>query len=147
MFTKNLSKVEEIEHTADIGIFAHADTLPELIANLSFGMLHIITGEIEVQTTNKRTIKVESPSLIDMIVRWLSEINFLLIVKHFLVTGIENIKIDEIRGKVVVSANLYGKESKSLESTFKTEIKAVTYHKLLCEKRNGGYIGQVIFDI
>ena len=147
MFTKNLTKFEEIEHTADIGIFARGDTLPELIANLSFGMLHIITGEIEVQTINKRTIKVESPSLIDMIVGWLSEINFLLIVNHFFVTGIDMIKIDQIFGNFIISADLYGKKSKSIESTFKTEIKAVTYHKLICEKRNDEYIGQVIFDI
>jgi hypothetical protein len=34
MFTKNLTKFEEIEHTADIGILASGDTLPELMANL-----------------------------------------------------------------------------------------------------------------
>jgi len=147
MFTKNLTKFEEIDHTADIGIFAHGDTLAELVANLSFGMLHIITGDVDDQKIKKRTLKVESPSLIDMIVGWLSEINFLLIVNHFLVTGIEIISIDQTFGNVVIVANLYGKESKSLESTFNTEIKAVTYHKLICEKRNDEYIGQVIFDI
>ena len=147
MFTKNLSKFEEIEHTADIGILASGDTLPELIANLAFGMLHIITGDIEDQVIIKRTIKVEGPSLTDLIVGWLSEINYLLTVNHFLSTGIEVISIDQTFGNFILSAHLYGKDSTPIESNFKTEIKAVTYHKLICEKRDDEYIGQVIFDI
>jgi len=147
MFTKNTSKFEEIEHTADIGILASGNTLPELMANLAFGMLHIVTGDIETQTIIKHTIKVESLSFTDLIVGWLSEINFLLTVNHFLVTGIEIISIDQTIGNSIISAHLYGKDSVPIESTFKTEIKAVTYHKLICEKRDDEYIGQVIFDI
>jgi SHS2 domain-containing protein len=147
MFTKNLTKFEEMEHTADIGILASGDTLPELIANLAFGMLHIITGDIETQTISTRTIKVERLSLTDLIVGWLSEINFLLTVNHFLVTGIEIINIDQTVGNSIIYAHLYGIDSIPIEHTFKTEIKAVTYHKLICEKRNDEYIGQVIFDI
>ncbi len=147
MFTKNLTKFEEIEHTADIGILASGDTLPELMANLAFGMLHIITGDIGNQAILKRTIKVEGPSLTDLIVGWLSEINYLLTVNHFLSTGIEVISIDQTFGNFILSAHLYGKDSTVIESNFKTEIKAATYHKLICEKRDDEYIGQVIFDI
>jgi SHS2 domain-containing protein len=147
MFTKNISKFEEIEHTADIGILASAETLPELMANLAFGMLDIITGDIETQISVKRSIKVEGPTLMDLIVGWLSEINFLLTVHHYLVTGIDIISIDQTFGNFIISSDLYGKDSTPIESSFKTEIKAVTYHKLICEKRDDEYIGQVIFDI
>jgi SHS2 domain-containing protein len=147
MFTKNLNKFEEIEHTADIGILASGDTLPEMISNLAFGMLNIITGEIDNQPRIKRSIKVEGPSLTDLLVEWLSEINYLLTVNHYLVTGIEIISIDQTFGNFIISADLYGKDSTPIEPTFKTEIKAATYHKLICEKRDDEYIGQVIFDI
>jgi SHS2 domain-containing protein len=147
MFTKNLTKFEEIEHTADIGILASGDNLPELFANLAFGMLHIITDQTEDQFILKRTIKVEGPSLIDLIVGWLSEINFLLTVNHYLVNGIEILSIDQTFGNFILSANLYGVDSTPMESSFKTEIKAVTYHQLVCEKRDDEYVGQVIFDI
>ena len=63
MFTKDTSKFEEIEHTADIGILASGESLPELFANLAFGMLHLITGQTENQIIIKRTIKTEGPSL------------------------------------------------------------------------------------
>jgi len=147
MFKADPTKFEEIEHTADIGILASGDTLPELIANLAFGMLHIITEDMDAQKTIKRTIKVESPSLQDLIVGWLSEINYLLTVNHFLATGIEILSIDQTFGNFIISADLYGKNSEPIESSFKTEIKAITYHKLICEKRDDEYIGQVIFDI
>ena len=147
MFTKNPNKFDEIEHTADLGILASGHTLPELIANLAFGMLHIITGDIESQTLIKRTIKVEGPSLQDLIVGWLSEINFLLIVNHFLITGIDILSIDQTNRNFIISADLYGIDSEPIEASFKTEIKAVTYHQLICEKRDDEYVGQVIFDI
>jgi len=147
MFTKDQSKFEEIEHTADIGILVSGETLHELIANLAFGMLNIITNEIDNHPIIKRSIKVEAPSLPDLIVRWLSEINFLLSVEHYLVAGIEISSIDRTFGNFILSADLYGQDSIPIESFFKTEIKAVTYHQLICEKRDDEYIGQVIFDI
>jgi SHS2 domain-containing protein len=147
MFTTNPTKFQEIEHTADIGILASDDTLPELMANLAFGMLNIITGEFDNPPTIKRRIKVKGPSLTDLMVRWLSEINYLLIVNHYLVTGIKIISIEDTFGNYIISADLYGKDSTPIERTFKTEIKAVTYHQMICEKKDNEYIGQVIFDI
>jgi len=147
MFTKDTSKFEEIEHTADIGILASGESLPELFANLAFGMLHLITGQTENQIIIKRTIKTEGPSLIDLIVGWLSEINYLLTVNHYLINGIEIRGIDQTFGNFVLSATVYGQDSTPIESNFNTEIKAVTYHKLVCEKKDDEYVGQVIFDI
>ena len=147
MYTKNITKFEQIEHTADIGLLAAGDTLPELLANLAFGMLHIITGDIDDQSIIKRNINVEGQSLTDIMVGWLSEINYLLTVDHYLPTGIEIMSIDQTFGNFILSSDLYGRDSTPIEPSFKTEIKAVTYHKLLCEKRDDEYIGQVIFDV
>ena len=147
MYTKDTSKFEEIEHTADIGIKACGDTLPELFANLAFGMLHIITGTKESQLILKRSIKIEGPSLTDLLVGWLSEMNYLLTVDHYLPNGIEIQSIERKQGNFVISADLFGQDSIPIEQNFETEIKAVTYHQLICEKRETEYVGQVIFDI
>jgi len=147
MYTKDTSKFEEIEHTADIGIKACGDTLPELFVNLAFGMLHIITGTKESQLILKRSIKIEGPSLTDLLVGWLSEMNYLLTVDHYLPNGIEIQSIERKQGNFVISADLFGQDSIPIEQNFETEIKAVTYHQLICEKRETEYVGQVIFDI
>jgi SHS2 domain-containing protein len=147
MYIKDISKFEELEHTADIGIMASGDTLPELFANLAFGMLHIITGQTNDQLILIRDVKIEGPSLNDLIVGWLSEINYLLTVHKYLTNGIEIQSIDQTFGNFILSAQLYGQDSTTIESSFKTEIKAVTYHKLLCEKQDEEYVGQVFFDI
>ena len=147
MYTKDTSKFEEIEHTADIGIKACGDTLPELFANLAFGMLHIITGTTVSQLVLKRSVKIEGPSLTDLLVGWLSEMNYLLTVDHYLPNGIEIQSIERKQGNFVISADLFGQDSIPIEQNFETEIKAVTYHQLICEKRETEYVGQVIFDI
>jgi SHS2 domain-containing protein len=147
MFTKDISKFEEIEHTADIGILASGDTLPELFANLAFGMLHLITEAGDNIHTIKRSVKVEAPSLQDLVIGWLSELNYFLLVNHYLTNGIDIMSIDQTFGNLILSADIYGQDSLPLEPTFKTEIKAVTYHQLLCEKKDNEYVGRVIFDI
>jgi SHS2 domain-containing protein len=147
IFTKDQTKFNEIEHTADVGICANGNTIQELMANLAFGMLHIITGDIEIEATRKHSLFVESPSLVEMIVDWLSEINYLITVNHFLVTGIEIINLNQNPEHYSIRAELYGKDGAKTELWFKKEIKAVTYHQLVCEKRDEGYIGKVIFDI
>lgn len=147
MYTKDDSKFEEIEHTADVGILATGDTLPELMANLAFGMLHIITAQTFNQYSLNRSVRIEGPSLTDLIVGWLSEINYLLTVNHYLINGIEIKNIEQLQENFVISADLFGQDSIPVESGFETEIKAVTYHQLICEKRNNEYVGQVIFDI
>jgi SHS2 domain-containing protein len=147
MYVKDTSKFDEIEHTADIGIEANGETLPEMFANLAFGMLHIITGRTESQLVLKRTVKIKGPSLTDLLVGWLSEMNYLLTVCHYLTNGIEIQSIEQKQENFVLKADLFGQDSRPIESNFETEIKAVTYHKLMFEMKDNEYVGQVIFDI
>ncbi len=147
IYKKNTSKYKEIDHTADVGISATGESLPELFSNLTFGMLHIMTTAARTTGKTQRSVQLAEPSLPDLVVSWLSEINYLFHVHHFLVDVIESITIEESRDTVQLSATLVGNDMTNLASCLKTEIKAVTYHQLTCEKENGHYISRVIFDI
>ncbi len=147
MFSYNPDKFREIDHTADIGLRAEGDTLPELFANLAFGMIHIIAGNAERPKNTHLLIEVREKSEADLIVSWLSEINYHLTVHHFLLSEIKNIKVDMIEDGCHLKANLTGTNILHHHTELRTEIKAVTYHQLIFEKIEGVYVGQVIFDI
>jgi SHS2 domain-containing protein len=147
IYRKSASKYKEIDHTADVGISVTGKTLPELFSNLAFGMLHIMTTATRKTGIIHRSVQMTESSLPDLVISWLSEINYLFHVHHFLMDAIESITIEESQDVVKLSTTLAGNDITNLASCLKTEIKAVTYHQLKCEKENDHYISQVIFDL
>jgi SHS2 domain-containing protein len=147
IYKKSTSKFKEIDHTADVGISVTGNSLPELFSNLAFGMLHIMTTATRKTGKIQRSVQLAEPSLPDLVVSWLSEINYLFHVHHFLMDVIESIIIEESQDTAQLSATLAGNDIANLASCLKTEIKAVTYHQLECKKQNDHYLSRVIFDI
>ena len=147
MYRFDNTKIKEFDHTADTGILASGETLPALFANLAFGMLSLITTDPGQQENHNKFIELTASSLTDLVVAWLSEINYILQVDHFLVTGIEVKSFRSTPDTVSISAVLLGCNSRHYENDFKTEIKAVTYHQLECEQKEDEYVARVIFDI
>ena len=147
MFRFDQTKIKEIDHTADMGIEVSGDRLPSLFANLAFGMLSLIVSDLNQKGNRKRSINLSAASLNQLIVDWLSEINYILQVDHFLVTGIEIKSLTHRSKNFCISAVLYGCNSQAFEDDFMTEIKAVTYHQLECTQKENKYFARVIFDI
>lgn len=134
---------ELIDHTGDVGILVRASSIAELFVNCALAMMDIITNREEVKDSLTRPIEVNGLDDEDLLVRWLSEINFCLttygeLYKDFNIEVIEN---NHIKG--TAKGELYDKSRHELN----TEIKAVTYHGLYVKKNNGGYEARVIFDI
>jgi len=147
MFTKNKNKFKELSHTADVGIRALGDTLEALFANSLFGMYHILFGDLRCQINKKIKINLKEKDLSDLLVVWLSEINFLLNVKYFITGQISDLRIDSYNGKYRLQATLQGDDSRNYSDSQLTEIKAVTYHQLYIKSDNAGYTAQIYFDL
>lgn len=140
-------KFVEIEHTADMGIHARGDTLAEAFANSAFGMLHLINNTSAVSEIREEKFSLTRSSLSDLVVSWLSEINYLLLVHRFFMTAIQDLKIVESDGEFYLNTVLLGGDPDIESQDNFTEIKAVTYHQLQCEKKDNGYAIRVFFDI
>ena len=147
MYSNDKSKYREFDHTADVGIIARGESLSALFANLAFGMMSFITDLSGGSESRSHLVEIEEESLMELVINWLSEINYQLTVHRFLLLTIEKISVQKKPGKIKLIASLRGDESTPHLSTFKTEIKAVTYHQFKCEMIGIEYIAQVIFDI
>ena len=140
-------KFEQFEHTADVGIHARGKTRDELYANAAFAMIDVMFETHEFESSKQTKIILEEAYEPDLLVNWLSEINYLLLMKDFLLVSINWLQIKKANNRYILNAELSGADRKRYNDRLTTEIKAVTFHKLIVEKREHEYFCQVIFDI
>ncbi|MCD6512650.1 MAG: archease [Thermoplasmata archaeon] len=132
-----------IEHTADIGIEAHGESIEEAFEEAARGMFHIITDGGKIDSVVEREIEIKREmDMEQLLVDWLSELLYLFDVEH-LVFGDFDVKIDDEMLHGVARGEKYSREKHG----YGMEIKAVTYHMLEIKRDKKGYIIKVLFDI
>ena len=147
MFSKDISRFHEIDHTADMGLEITGDTTEALFANALHGMYHLLLGNLKISDKNKKLLHIQERTLPELFVTWLSEINFLLMVDNFFVGRIVSLSIYTDNKKQILHALLRGDDDLQYKRHMQTEIKAVTYHGLSVIETKYGYRARVIFDI
>jgi len=137
-----MKKYDIIEHTADIGIKAYGKILSECFENAATGMFDIISDTKKVKAVGEYEISLKSDTVEELLVDWLSKLLTLCDINNFLF-GKFDVNVDE--KKCELNAKVYGENFDSERHTVGKEIKAVTYHILEVNKKQG-YV-QVLFDI
>lgn len=147
MFKINKSSFIEFDHTADIGVQVYGESLSAVFANALFAMNHVLYGDFQGGSAIRKSVELNEPSLPDLLVSWLSELNYLQSIKSFLASGIPVLDIMRIGKYYQLTAELIGDDSSLFAGQMQTEIKAVTYHQLLLEQTDEKWHAQIIFDI
>jgi SHS2 domain-containing protein len=132
-----------LSHTADTGIEATATTLSALIAELAVGMFGLIAEVRPGSVLSWVELAVQSPTPEDLAVDvlstllWHSEVDDI----HF-----SAFEVRQGRDPLEVTVRAGGPRTREAEA-IGPPIKAVTYHGLLIEERDGGWYGRVYFDV
>lgn len=135
--------LREIDHTADAGIEVSGRTQEELFERAAYGMFWLIAALESVEPVVSRDIELQDDDPESMLVKWLSELNYLHQVEHLVFSRFE---IDELGGGRL-EGRAYGDNPGSDEQTVFGEIKAVTYHGLRIVKHDGQWSATIIFDL
>lgn len=135
-----MAPYEVLEHTADVGIRARADTLEGLFREATLGLLGI-TGATAQGVGEAVPIEVSARDLGGALVEWLDEVLYLQDARDAVITDVELEAVDEgvARGTVGVAPR-----ATTLEGT---AVKAVTYHQLRVEREEDGWVAEVYFDV
>ena len=141
------SSYKFIDHTADIAFDVEGDTLHELFAAAVFAWGESVTdSEFKTVASDHREVEIQAGSVEQLLVDFLSELNYLLFTGRWLCYFVEKILIVNEKGLWVLSSVLKGAEI-SEEIIIKHEIKAVTYHQMEIVNENKKYKTRVVFDI
>jgi SHS2 domain-containing protein len=136
-----MKRFELIEHTADMGLRAFGQSLPEAFANAAYGMFSIIADLSEVKETETRHVEIDETDVESLLFEWLNRLLY-----YFDVEGLifRRFDITDFSDKHLV-ADCRGEKYNSSRHHLKLGVKSATYHMLEVDKKKNRV--QVIFDV
>jgi SHS2 domain-containing protein len=134
---------EFLDHTGDLGIRVWAADIKGIFREAARALFAIITDLDKVEVHLDLEVAVQGPGREELLVAWLNELLYLHEVKGLLFCDFVLGEIDEKNVKGVAR----GEEFHEGRHAIKTSIKAVTYHQLEIQEKDGRWQAQVIFDI
>lgn len=133
-----------LEHAADASIQVSAATLGQLYERCAWGMFYELTDLDLIRPKKTREIEIHANGYESLLVKWLSELNYIHTVEHYLFCCFEVYAIRENFLRATVSGEKYNPSCHSIQN----EIKGVTYHLLKVEADlTGGWRAEVLFDV
>ncbi len=132
-----------IDHTADIGIEVFGATMPELFSNAAFALFDIIADLEKVENRVECNLEITGIDREQLLVNWLGELLYLHDVKNYLFKNFLITNVTDTR----LSASVQGEVFEENKHIIKTEIKAVTYHRLSIVQEGQQWKACVIFDL
>lgn len=137
---------QQIDHTADIALQLSASSLEDLCLTAAAGWRAIVFDETNILATEFKKFESEAGSEEELLVDFISELNYLLFVKKWICSTVTKIEILVTEENLKLFAELAGEPFRSDVHEIQTEIKAVTYHHLQIKKFEEKYETKLIFD-
>jgi SHS2 domain-containing protein len=137
------SSYQIIDHTADLGIIVEGTNEKNLFIRAAQAMTDLmVQGDISKRTVSK-DVSLQGEDFSDLMVRWLGEILYLFEGEHLIVNSIKMKTLTPVHVRSKLELTDFDPEKHEIIR----EIKAVTYHQISVEKKDGWWEARIIFDI
>lgn len=134
---------EVFEHTADIGLHVHGETLPTLFMNAAQGMESLLVPLEQIRVVTSREITVKGHNSISLLIAWLNELIFLFDTEYLLFRDFEIATLTD----TTLTGTAQGEPYNSQRHELSSAIKAATWHEAAITQDNTGYQARIIFDL
>lgn len=135
-----MKKYEYFEATADIGFRAYGKTLNEAFENAGIAMFNIITDTSGVCPKTEISFELTSEDKVSLLYDYLEELLFHHEIDFMLFSEF-HVEIDE---NLHLKATIKGEEINWDKHERKTEIKAVTFHKMDVIETDGAKLRAIV---
>ena len=134
---------ETFDHTADIGLRIRAATEEEMFCDAGRGLFSLLVDNIEqVQSCQTTTFNIIGNDRAYRLFDWLNELLYCFETEKWLFADFSvRLSPDGL------TATATGERFNADRHRLRHEVKAVTYHHLVCEQTDNGWLAEVIFDI
>lgn len=132
-----------LDHTADMGIVVFGPTVKALYEAAAKALADFLVEGPAPEQGRRLSLEIEGEDRADLMVNWLREILYLWAAKSLwlLETTVEHITSKRLSATVRVAS--YDPTRQGI----KTDIKAVTYHRIQVRRTTVGWEATVIFDV
>lgn len=134
------------DHTGDIGVELTGRSLDELFAAAAQAFSDTVTSIASVEPKRPEELDVAAPELDLLMVDFLSELLYRFDTRAWLTRDVQ-VEVREQDGGWELRGTLIGERHDPDRHPTKILIKAVTYHGLRVEERDGQWSARVVFDI
>ncbi|MGD2201719.1 MAG: archease [Candidatus Bathyarchaeota archaeon] len=129
--------------TADLTIDAWGGTLGEAFTNAALAVFNAMTPKEEVQQRETRTFKVDGDDLKSLLFNFLDELIYLHEVELIVFSDFDvEVDLDRLRLRAICRGEVFD----SSRHAQGIAIKAVTYHLMRIEEREGDWSIRVVMD-
>lgn len=138
-----------LDHTADIAFEVRGNSLEELFTASALAWKESVIEEFDAGGNAEiKMIHLDEYSSEELLVNFLSELNFLLSARKWVMISIDNIDISKADADGLhLDATIKGFQVDPEKQKLKEEIKAVTFHQMNIEEDSGEFSTIVVFDI
>ncbi len=131
------------EHTADLGLRIHADSLQKLFADAAYGFFSIIVENIEeVHAVQEKNFQLKGGQYDYLLFDWLNELLYTFETEKLLFSDFR-VQVTPSGLRAICRGELMDPAVHKMDH----EIKAITYHGLKLESKEDGWLAEVIVDI
>ena len=132
-----------IEHTADMGLEAQADSLAAVFEEMARGLVGMIYGNSPVREMLEEEVVVRADDPVELMVAWLNEIVYRIEMDDLVVREVVINTVDD-NG---LHATLTGERFDAGRHSVERQVKSVTYHQACLEERPDGWYARVYVDL
>ena len=140
-------KFEFLEHTADILIAAHGQTLEEAFENAALAMFEVMTDTTKINPTQEETVEVEAEDEYALLYSWLEALLVKLEVNGMLYSKFKIASLQDAPDGFKLKAQIWGEKFNAEKHPQKVAVKAVTYHRMEIIKQYNKVTVEFILDI
>ncbi len=133
-------KYERLDHTADVLVKAFGNSIEECFESAAFAMFDTILNISAVEPLETVRFSIDGDNLYDKLYNFLSELLYLFDAEHFVPA---EFKVSFNQNTLVCESK--GERYNPTKHDPKTEIKAVTYHKMNIDLNEPSIT--VLFDV
>lgn len=133
----------QLDHTGDLRVKVFGNSLSELFENSAIALFSQITDITKINPDANDTLQVTGIDKEELLVNWLSELNYLFITESKVFCKFDISHLSETK----LTATAFGEKFNSNRHKVEVEIKAVTFHDLQIEKVKEQWQTNIVFDI
>ena len=132
-----------LEHTADMGIEACAESRPKVLEEMAKGLTMMLFGDSPVSASVVIKIHLHEEDSVELMVAWLNEIMYWCERNNLIPSAS---RIDALEGGELW-ATLSGEPFDQKRHHVERQGKAVTYHKATLKEASSGWYARVYVDL
>ena len=136
-----------LDHVGDAYIAAYGSSLEEAFENAALGMFNVMTDTTRIRKLIKDKVTVEAENERSLLHDWLSKLHLKFEIEGKLFSSFKVHRIDRHNRSFRLTGEACGELFDSKRHPSKTEVKAVTYHRMEVAESRGKWVAKFILDL